>query len=132
MAHNHHHDCRNDGDQYAEILEVDVVDDPQERTLRISILKSGEAERDRSINQHSEDTQCEADNHRPQRAFGVHTLEKHTEEEHDKNGRREISLHSLQIRIQAGRALDHRNPGQCDQHHCGCCHSANADKLMLR
>src|SRR5689334_22246814 len=30
MADPHHYNRRNDGDQYAEILEVDVVDNPQE------------------------------------------------------------------------------------------------------
>src|SRR5882672_516928 len=82
------HDYRGDQrDQHAEILEINIVDDPQERAVRVSVLKSPQAKRHGRIHNHPENAQHEANQHGPKRALSVHSLEEHAQEEHDENGR---------------------------------------------
>src|SRR5580704_18074964 len=56
VAHGDHHDRGDKRDQHAEVLEIDVIDDPQERTAGISFLKSRQAERDGGVHNHSENS----------------------------------------------------------------------------
>src|SRR6266567_7629768 len=49
IADDDHDDRGYQSDQGAEVLEIDIVDHPQERTMRISILKPAQAESYRRV-----------------------------------------------------------------------------------
>src|SRR6266567_9237430 len=87
IADDNHDDRGYQSDQDAEVLEIDIVDDPQERTMRISILKPAQAESYRRVHEHAEDAENETHNHGPERALRVHALEKHAQEKHHENRR---------------------------------------------
>src|ERR1035441_8514295 len=131
VTHRYHNYGRYNRDQHAEVLEVDVIDDPEERS-RLVATKSSHAERHGGVDHHAEYSQREAYDHGPEGARPVHTLNKDAEEEHDKDRRRQIALHGLQVSVEALGVLDHRNPGQGDQHHDGGGDAAHAHELMLR
>src|SRR6266702_8061809 len=115
----HHDDGRDAGDQNAEILKIDIIDDPQERSLGIAVLEAGKAESDGSIYEHAGEAQNEAYHHGPESALGIETLEENTKEKHDEDGRGKIALDSLKIVVEALSVLDDGNPGEVDQHHHG-------------
>src|SRR5206468_1917571 len=98
----------------AEVLEVDIVDDPEEGALGIALLIAGHAQCDGGIHDHAENTERKANDHGPKRALAVEALPEDAEEEDDENGRREVALHGLQVAIETMRALNHRDPGQRD------------------
>src|ERR1043165_8090659 len=84
----HHHHRRNDGNQHAEVLEIDVVANPQKRTGRIPGFESLQLHGHGSIHQHPKNAEGETHHHCSQCPLGVEALPKHTEEEHHKNGGR--------------------------------------------
>src|ERR1035438_1014036 len=58
-----HDDRRHQGDKDAEVLEIDVVDDPKEGTWLISVGKAPEFHRDRRIHQHPENAEGKTHDH---------------------------------------------------------------------
>src|SRR5713226_1732164 len=131
IADDDHDDGRNDSNQDAEILKIDVVDDPQERAMRIAVLKPAQAKGYRRVHKHAEDAQNEADDHGPKRALLVEPLESHAEKEDHKNGRSQITLHRLQVAVESLRVFDDRDPRHGDEDHHGGGDAPGADQLML-
>jgi len=92
VAYPHHDHRRDNRDQDAEILEVDVVDDPEQRAfavVKVRIQRAG------CVHQHAEDADDEADDHRPKTALGVETLPEDAKEEHNEDGWCQVALNGL-------------------------------------
>ncbi len=96
------------------------------------MLEARQTERDRRIDDHSEETKREADDHRPEAPVGVEALEKHAQEEHDEDGRREVPLHGLQVVVEAVGRLDNGDPEERDQNHDGGRAAPDPHELGLR
>ena len=105
----HDHDHRgDDGDENAEVLEVDVINDPEERAMGIAlgdglrgVLVAKRPQRDRCVHQHTEQANDKADNHGPQAALGIEAFPEYAKEEDHKNRRGQVALDGLQITVEA-------------------------------
>ena len=98
QAYDNHHDRTYDENQQAEVLEVDFVDDPKERSLGVlkALFDFGHG-----IHGESKHSHQESDDQGPQATLGIEAFPKDAEEEHDKNWRGQIALHRLQVVVQA-------------------------------
>ena len=114
VTYSHHDDGGHDGDQNAEVLEIDVVDYPEEGALGVAALESGQAERDWRVHAHAEESQRKTHQHGPKRALGVEPLEEDTEEKDDEDGRGQIALHGLQVGVKSLRVFDDGDPSERD------------------
>ena len=131
VADRDHHDDAHQEDERAVVLEVDVVDDPQERARRVTLLVPRHLQRDGRVHRQPERAEQESDQKRREAALGVQPLVEHPEEEHREDGRREVALHALQIVVQALRALDDGDPEQPDEHHHRGRDASDPDQLGL-
>src|SRR5439155_12105929 len=59
IAHDEHRCGRDDKDEQAVVLEVDVVDDPQERARRVSVRQTSELQADRRVDGETEGAEQE-------------------------------------------------------------------------
>src|SRR5579872_923792 len=64
-AYGHHDHRRDQRDENAEVLKVEIIDDPKERSGGIAVLKSLEAQRHRGIDRHPKQAKRKADDHGP-------------------------------------------------------------------
>ena len=62
----------------------------------------------------------------------AHLFKEDAEEENHEDGRRQVALHRLQVVVKSRRTLDHRDPGQRNQHHGSGGDAADAHDLVLR
>src|SRR2546427_5594064 len=132
IADDDHDNRRDERDQDAEVLKIDVVDDPQERAMWISVLQPAQAEGHRRVHEHAEDAKHEAYDHGPKGALRIHALEKHAQEKHHEDGRSQITLYGLQVAVESLGILDDRDPRESDEHHHRGGKSPRADKIVLR
>src|SRR5436190_733673 len=128
VADDNHDDGRNDRDQDAEVLEIDIVHDPKERSFGITF---DQPKRHRSIDEHPENANDEPNNHGPKTAMRIQPPPKNAKEEHDKYRRRQIALDRLQVIIKTVGALDHGNPGHGNHDHEYGGNSSRADQVTL-
>src|SRR5260370_1820343 len=132
IADDDHDDCGYESNQQAPVLEIDVVDDPEERAVGIAVLQAAEAKGYGRVHEHAEDAKNETYDHGPKCALGIHALENDAQEEHHEDGRREITLNGLQVAVEPLGILDDRNPCESDEYHYGGGKASRADEVMLR
>ena len=99
---------------------------------RVALLVAGEAEADRRVDDQPEQPHRRPDEQRRERARAVQALHEHAEEEHGEDRRPDVGRHALQVLVEAARALDHRDPGEADQHHHDGRDAADPHQLRLR
>src|SRR2546427_1909204 len=131
IADDDHDNRRDERDQDAEVLKIDVVDDPQERAMWISVLQPAQAEGHRRVHEHTEDAKHEAYDHGPKGALRIHALEKHAQEKHHEDGRSQITLYGLQVAVESLGILDDRDPSESDEHHHRGGKASGAYEVML-
>src|SRR5438093_1347394 len=105
----HHHD-RHDEDEHAVILEVEIVDDPQERARRVAVGEPRQAQAHGRIHRQAEHAEHEADEQGGQTPLGIEPPVEDAEHEHRENRGSEIPLHALEIVIQPASSLDDGDP----------------------
>ena len=117
VADHNHDQNRDNRNEHAEVLKIDIIDNPQKRSRGVAVRDCPcriripeQAQRDRRVHEHAEEAEGEAHDHGPQAAFGVEALPKDAEEKDDKDRRRQVALHRLKIVVQAARSLNDRNP----------------------